>query len=403
MTTNVAALTAARVLSHTNDSLTTAVRRLATGQRVTSAADDAAGLSISEGLRAESRGMRQAVRNAQDGINVVRTAEGALGEVSALLQRMRALAVQAANTGAMGEEATRAVGAEFDQLKEEVDRIARTTTSNGAVLLDGSYDRLLQVGPAAGDTMRIAFGSLGEGMGATDLGLSTVHVTRYRDAATLEEGVGWVGVRSSQVPAASDEEGGPAAGTLTLVGEYATGGYAADFRALVGWVRYGGQSLDLSAVDYTGAETAQEHLDVLNAAAQAALGPTFAFTATPTGLRTTGAAPGPGSTAEDAATLSPRYLVRGGMDEVVRTVVEAIGRVSEVRGELGAYENRLEHTIRRLGVAIDDTTAAESRIRDADVAAEMSSLSRDRILAQAGTAVLAQATRTAEHVLRLLG
>ncbi|MGY2067032.1 flagellin N-terminal helical domain-containing protein [Blastococcus sp. SYSU DS0619] len=402
--TNVAALNASRLLRQTDDGMTTTLRRLSSGLRITSAADDAAGLGISEGLRAQSRGMTQAVRNAQDGISVVRTAEGALTEVSAMLQRMRDLAVQGASTGVMGELPTRAIGAEFDQLKAEIDRIARTTAFNGTVLLDGSYDHLLQVGAAPGDTLRIAFGAPGEGTTATDLGLSTAHVTRYQDPDTGEWGNGWVGVQSSATPAVSDDEGTPAAGSFTLAGEeFATGEYQASFRALTGVVRYGGQDFSLSSVDYTGAETAQEHLDALNAAAQAVLGPGFApFTATSTGLTTTGATPGPGSTVDEAEELSPRYFVYGGMAAIIRAVDGAIGRVSEVRAELGAYENRLEHTIRALGVAGENAAAAESRIRDADMAVETIALSRSQILAQAGAAMLAQANRRPEFVLRLL-
>ena len=403
--TNIAALNASRMLSLTDASRADAIRRLSSGQRITSAADDAAGLGISEGLRSQLRGTVQAVDNAQNGINLIRTAEGALHEVSAVLRRMRDLAVQAASTGVMGADPTRAVGVEFEQLKAEIERVARTTAFNGMTLLDGSYDGILQIGSAPGDTLRIAIGSVGEGMGAVDLGLSTVHITRYRNPETGEWGNGWVGVPSGDVPAVSAEEGTPAPGTLTLHGgEYAGGEYEAGFRALTGWVRYGDDYLDLSAVDYTGAETAQEHLDVLNAAAQAALGPGFApFTATPTGLTTTGATPGPGSTAEDAVDVSPRYYVHGGMAAVIRAVDAAIGRVSAVRADLGAYENRLEHTVRRLGVSIENGTAAESRIRDADMAAEMLLLSRSQILAQAGTAMVAQASKARENVLRLLG
>ncbi|MGY1753465.1 flagellin N-terminal helical domain-containing protein [Blastococcus sp. SYSU D01042] len=404
ISTNVAAVNAARVLVQNDGAMATSLRRLSTGLRITSAADDAAGLSISEGLRSRSRGMTQAVRNVHDGINVVRTAEGALDEVSAALRRMRDLAVQAANLGPEADEqVTAASRVEFEQLREGIDRIARTTTFNGAVLLDGSYDELLQVGAEAGDTMRIAFGAPGEGMGAVDLGLSTLQVRHWVDADTLQEGVGYVGVPASRHAAVSDEEGIPAAGTLRLHGDFTSGEFASTFRSLVGAVRYGGQQLDLTGVDYAGAVTAQDHLDVLNAAAQAALGAGFApFTATATGLTTAGAVPGPGSTIQDAVDLSPRYLGSGGMAAVIRAVDGAIGRVTELRAGLGAYENRLEHTAARLGVAVENVAAAESRIRDADVAAEVVSLSRHQILVQAGTAMLAQANRRGEGVLRLL-
>lgn len=402
--TNVPALNASRLLARSHDAVADAMRRLSTGLRVASAADDAAGLSISEGLRSQARGTVQAVRNAQDGVNVLRTAEGALHEVSSLLRRMRDLAVQAGNTGVMTEDPTRAIGIEFNELRSEIDRIARTTAFSGEPLLDGSYDELLQVGAGAGDTLRIAIGGPGEGIGAIDLGLSTVHITRFQYVDSDEWSNGYVGVPSSWTAAVSDDEGTPAAGRVTIHGsEYTSGEYAATFRALTGVVGYDGRSFTLSSVDYTGATTAQDHLDRLNAAAQAALGPGFGpFTASPTGLTALGSVPAANSTADDAEALSPRYYVYGGMGAVLRTLDGAISRVSEVRSGLGAYENRLEHTIRSLGVTGENVAAAESRIRDADVAAEVTALSRAQILAQAGAAMLAQANRAAEGVLRLL-
>ncbi len=153
--TNVAALNAYGALARTGDSMTSSLRRLSSGSRITRAADDAAGLAISETLRAQIRGMTQAVRNTQDGISLVRTADGALGETVAILQRMRDLSVQAASSGALDATSTAAIGAEIDQLKQELDRIAATTSFNDIPLLDGTYDRLFQVGANGGETVRV--------------------------------------------------------------------------------------------------------------------------------------------------------------------------------------------------------------------------------------------------------
>ncbi|MBM7807668.1 flagellin [Geodermatophilus bullaregiensis] len=392
VTTNVAALNTHRVLARTDQATTASLRRLSSGLRITSAADDAAGLAISEGLRAQVRGMTVAVRNTQDGIGVVRTADGALGEVSAVLQRMRDLSVQAAGTGVVDARATEAVGTEIEQLKRELDRIAHTTAFNGIPLLDGSYDRLFQVGANVAETVRVVIPPTGRGLDTAGLGLAAV-------------GVGSGGsVPATVVPAVSAAEGTPSPGRLSLAGDYVSAGtVAASYRALTGTVSYGGRSFDLASVDYTGAVTAQDHIDRLDSAALAALQTTFIpFVATATELVFTGQTPGPGSTAADAAAMTPTYSGRSGSADAIRLLDEAIGLVSSARAYLGAVENRFAHTVDRLTTSIENTAASESRIRDADVAAETVVLTRSQILGQAGTAMLAQATRAPELVLTLL-
>ncbi len=391
--TNVAALGAARALAHTDQATTASLRRLSTGLRVDRAADDAAGLAISEGLRAQVGGMTVAVRNTRDGIGVLRTADGALGEVSAVLRRMRDLSVQASNTGALDARARAAVGTELEQLKQEIDRITRTTAVNGIPLLDGSYDRLFQVGANAGETVRVTIPPTGGSLGTAGLGLATVGVGGASSS-----------VRATVVRAVSDDEGVPSPGRLSLAGDYVSPAtVAAAYRALSGTVSYGGRSFDLASVDYTGAVTAQDHIDRLDHAALAALRTTFIpFVATATELVFTGQTPGPGSTAADAVARTPTHTAAAGSADTIRAVDGAIGRISSLRAHLGAVENRLAHTVDRLTTSIENTTAAVSRIRDADVAAEVVTLTRGRILTQAGTAVLAQATGSAERVLSLL-
>src|SRR3954462_1243250 len=145
--TNVAAINAYRNLSNTQNSMSKSLERLSSGYRINKAADDAAGLAISEGLRSQIGGLTQAVRNTQDGVSVVQTAEGALSETTSVLQRMRDLAVQAANRGSLNDDARAGIQSELDQLTGELTRIADTTTFNGTALLDGSYDGTFQVGP----------------------------------------------------------------------------------------------------------------------------------------------------------------------------------------------------------------------------------------------------------------
>ncbi|MGY1664621.1 flagellin N-terminal helical domain-containing protein [Geodermatophilus sp. SYSU D00696] len=503
--THVAALHAHAALEWSDRSVTTSLRRLSSGVRIAGAADDATGLAVAEGLRARSRGTAVAVRNAQDGIGVVRTADGALDGIQAILRRMRDLAVQAGNAGAADASAADAVRTEFEQLRTELDDIADTTAFGGIRLLDGTYDRLLQVGADAGDTLRVVIAVSGRAVDTAGLGLSRVdltgglglphtltpavavepstpapgrltlavdstsaaalaaltgtveydgrvldlasvdrtgavtaqdHLDRLDAAVTATLGAGpftpttaglvltgatpgpaslpadaagltprYTGPVPATVDAADPAARGTAApGRLVLAGDHVSAdAYADGFDALVGTVGYGGRSFDLGSVDYTGAVTVQDRVDRLNAAAVAALGTgSTPFVATVSDLVFTGETPGPASTAADAAAVTPSYRGDAGTAGTLRALDRAIGRVSSLRAELGAVDNRLSHRIDRLGVAIENAIASGSRIRDADTAAEATALVRSQLVAQAGTAVLAQATRSANVVLELL-
>jgi flagellin len=169
---NIAAQNSYRNLSVTDGQMAKSLEKLSSGFRINRAADDAAGLSISEGLRSQVGGLKVAVRNAQDGISVAQTAEGALNEVHSILQRMRDLSVQAANGGANDDNAKGAAQKEFTQLNQELDRIGNTTSFGKSKLLDGNYNGTFQVGANSGETMNIQIGavsSTGLGTGALDL------------------------------------------------------------------------------------------------------------------------------------------------------------------------------------------------------------------------------------------
>ena len=153
---NIAALNAYRNLSVTDGQMSKSLEKLSSGFRINRAADDAAGLAISEGLRSQIGGLKVAVRNTQDGISVVQTAEGALTETHSILQRMRDLSVQAANTGGLNTDAQANIQSEIGQLKSELNRIATATTFNGKKLLDGSFQATFQVGANSGETIRWA-------------------------------------------------------------------------------------------------------------------------------------------------------------------------------------------------------------------------------------------------------
>ena len=171
---NIAALNAYRNLSVTDGQMSKSLEKLSSGFRINRAADDAAGLAISEGLRSQIGGLKVAVRNTQDGISVVQTAEGALTETHSILQRMRDLAVQGSNSGGLNTDAKGNIQSEIAQLKSELDRIASSTTFNGKKLLDGSYQASFQVGANAGETIAV---SIGTAMGSAGLKVDGVDVT----------------------------------------------------------------------------------------------------------------------------------------------------------------------------------------------------------------------------------
>ncbi len=272
---NIAAMNSYRNLSVTDGQMAKSLEKLSSGFRINRAADDAAGLSISEGLRSQVGGLKVAVRNAQDAVSVVQTAEGALTETHAILQRMRDLSVQAANGGAQDANAQGAANTEFGQLKNELDRISGTTSFGGAKLLDGNYSGKFQVGA--------------NNVAAEQI---TVGISKVDSATLFKKADGTAG------------------------------------------------TADLS------------------------------------------------TTANAQATID--------------TVDGAIKKVSSERANLGAFQNRFEHTINNLNVAVENLSASESRIRDTDMAQEMVSFTRAQILSQAGTSMLGQANQAPQGVLSLL-
>ncbi len=393
--TNLAALNTHRVLVRHDQATERSLERLSSGLRINRAADDAAGLGISEALRSQVGGMRQAVRNAHEGIDLVRTAEGALGETASLLRRMRDLTVQAANDGALNDQARGAIQQEIGQLADEVTRIATTTRFNGGPLLDGTYRDTFQVGADVGETILLVIGGPDEAMDAGGLGVDRVDVTRT--------GAG-PGATATVTPAISDAEGVPTSGRASLAGDFITpGSLEGNYRGLTGTISNNGRTFDLAGIDFTGDVTAQDHIDTINFAARAALATTgMPVVATSLELVFTGDNPGPGSTVADGQRLSMRYSAPVGTDRAIRRIDAAIAQVSSVRANLGAIQNRLEHTVARLGVSAENTQSSRSRIQDSDMAAEMTALVRHQVLSQAATAMLASANQRPQGVLRLL-
>ncbi|ASS98185.1 MULTISPECIES: flagellin [Geobacillus] len=320
---NIAALNTYRQLTANTTNASKSIEKLSSGLRINRAGDDAAGLAISEKMRGQIRGLEQASRNAQDGISLIQTAEGALNEVHSILQRMRELATQAANstnTQADREQLQK----EFNQLTSEINRIGNTTEFNTQKLLNGNVSGAspikLQIGANTNQSFEIKIFD----MRARALGLA-----------------GASGQSANTIGAATTANG-------TSVSSVLSGGIAkANFA--------GGQANQLT--DVSSAGTAEYALDIMSFS---------------------------GATA------------------AISKIDIAINTVSTERARLGSYQNRLEHTINNLDTSAENLTAAESRIRDVDMAKEMMEFTKQNILTQAAQSMLAQANQQPQSVLQLL-
>lgn len=386
---NISALNSYRNLSSTNTVMGKSLEKLSSGFRINRAADDAAGLVISQGLRAQVSGLRQATRNAQDGISVVQTAEGALNEVHSMLNRMRDLAVQSVN--ASNDTAAReAANNEITQLKSEIGRIASDTKFGSQALLDGSYGRTNgtltsnsdagAVTWAAGDDFTV---SVAGGSGA---------VTVELDAATALDADSAAAYLTDRVKAA-----------LTATGDAVDAQAAAEFSISVEEGRFvvsNGSTAAVTLADGTNTPLASQ-LDITPGAVAAATGTAALFQVGANSgetIEVTGI-----DLAAVATAISGDVLSADNATAFIDTMDTAIGDVSAFRGELGAVQNRFESTINNLQVTTENLAASESRIRDTDMALEMVSFTRHQILMQAGTAMLGQANSLPQGVLRLLG
>ncbi|GHE14329.1 flagellin N-terminal helical domain-containing protein [Klenkia taihuensis] len=405
--TNTAAMNAYRNLSVNDSQMSKSLEKLSSGFRINRAADDAAGLAISEGLRSQIGGLKVAVRNAQDGVSVVQTAEGALAETTSILQRMRDLSVQASNDGGLSTAAKGNLQAEINQLNSELNRIASSTSFNGKKLLDGSYTGNFQVGANSGEVISIAIGSNGAGMDATGLGVAGIDLTgvgAFSSAAASGTASTVFTTNATSAAAATVAfTSSSAANSAFASGASATDAAAiSEFAALDGTISVGGKSFNLATVDYAGVTTAADALTKLNSAVDAALGNVGSFTAAGNQLTFTMTDDAASSSAADIAKATPVFTAGSGADAAIAKLDDAISKVSTQRANLGAIQNRFEHTIANLNTAVENLSESESRIRDTDMASEMTNFSKNQILVQAGTAMLAQANSSSQSVLKLL-
>ncbi len=523
--TNVASLNAQRNLGASQSNLAKSMQRLSSGLRINSAKDDAAGLAISDRMTSQVRGLNQSVRNANDGISLAQTAEGALQESTNILQRMRELAVQSANDTNTSQDRN-SLQAEVKQLQAELDRISDTSTFNGKKLLDGSMiGAKFQVGSQAGETIDISIGSA-----QTDqLGVSRVQLDDggLNKAVTASAGLTFTGGTGGDELEETNDNKASAAGAedLTLKGNFANNEFTADIDVATASsaasvatainnqtastgitadaqtdVKLSGVSVDGTASftlygttagdkatkddgrfiqasvetddlsnlvtaineqsdqtgitatlsadkksltmtseagdnivieDYTndGATgTATMNVQALNADGDVATGNTTAVTLTDGGANSTivggyvtldrnevfsietDATNGDNLVAEKGATASDIENVgdidistQSGASDALSVIDGAISKIDSMRGDLGAVQNRFESTISNLSNISENISSARSRILDADIAQETSSMTKQNILQQAGVSILAQANQAPQLALSLLG
>ena len=406
--TNLAALNAANNLTNTQNQLASSLQKLSSGFRINTAADDAAGLAISEGMRSQMGGITVGIRNAQDGISVVQTAEGALNETTSILQRMRDLSVQGANTGALTADASANIQKEVDKLKTTLDSIASNTQFNGKTLLDGNYKSDFQVGANVGETVNVTVGTNASSAG---LGVSTVDVTTAAQAGYVS------GLKVGDTIAAT-------AGTNSSVGVLSQANLTAlkaDATFAIGGVTVNTSSLNgttdtaatlAAAINGTTGMSAVATASVdasgklvLTSASTGATGTAAQVTVTGTaGNVSLFGTPAAGVNAKTAtaADVATNLTLASGADKAIIAIDTAIGNVSTERANLGATQNQFDHVINNQNVALQNVTASESRIRDTDMAATMVDFTKSQILSQAGTAMLAQAKSLPQDVLKLL-
>lgn len=389
---NITAINTRRQLLINNRELAQRIERLSSGLRINRAADDAAGLSVSEGMRAEIAGLRQAVRNAEHGTNLIQTAEGALNEVSAILIRMRELSVQAASS-TLNDTNRLALNAEVVQLVAEVDRIANATSYNSTSLLSGlgntiNKDALISTALASDTTgiidVNITGGAVGTYTFIDDLGDNRM---------TLGNGIVTQTITLGTSLDADDAPGGVVATDSSIV---------ANFDRL-------GIQLTLTgnrpAHGFVPASEGYRDGDLNGLVIQVDAGTGGSFQI------------GPNNTASDRFEVNIRdmratgtYLNLSGVSvstitsarSLIDTVDLAINTVAQQRGDLGAVQNRLGFTIRALENTAENVQASESTIRDADMALEVSQFTRAQILVQSSTALLAQANAIPQNALSLL-
>ncbi|MDZ5782126.1 flagellin N-terminal helical domain-containing protein [Marinococcus luteus] len=392
---NLGAMNAQRQMSTNQNNMSNSMEKLSSGLRINRAGDDAAGLAISEKMRGQIRGLEQADRNAQDGVSMIQTAEGALNETQDILQRMRELATQAANDTNTDTDRNE-IQKEVNSLTSEINRIGNTTEFNTQKLLNGEKDGSEAIAAVAGE-----FTSTDD-IGTEDVTIDGVNFTYVDSGATAADGE------------FSDAEGLAAAIDASDLGDKYTASHSTD--KLVLTQEDGEESSTApSGLDFETTTAGVEGKDAGSGnSAQFQIGANESqsltlniadMRASALGITSEGTGAELGVTdgtnnevTEQALDLSTHEKA----SEAITKIQSAIDEVSGERSQLGANQNRLEHTINNLGTSAENLQSAESRIRDVDMAKEMMNMTKNNILSQASQSMLAQANQQPQSVLQLL-
>ncbi len=453
--TNTAAMRATNASTSANKMLSTSMERLSTGKRINSAKDDAAGLAIANRMASQTKSMAMAVRNANDGISLAQTAEGALGEVTNMLTRMKELSTQSAN-GTLKDSDRSALQSELSQLTQEISNVSKTTSFNGVNLLDGSSSKVkLQTGINAEqtidmkltDTRTSSLGLTASVQGgvptaaatAVTINGATIGAVASADAALVAAGVnsktadtGVVATAKNTVTAVLDSSKlvkdntltvGSTVVTLTNAEKDATS-VAARINATLNGVANNqitasadkdgnlvlsskdGSNISLtntSSILTSAADNQAQAITLSTSAAGTGIGAVSLEDMSGAGITIGGAdAAKAGFTAgKTAGTLS--IATQAGASAAMAVIDKALDTVSASRGDLGAAQNRLESTVNNLTTTATNLSDAKSRIEDADFSTETTALAKAQILNQASTAMLAQANQSQQGVMKLLG
>ncbi|HEX4384669.1 MAG TPA: flagellin [Myxococcales bacterium] len=395
--TNVASVDAQRNLSNTTNDLNSALSHLSSGFRITSASDDAAGLAISENLKSQVSGANQAVRNAQDGISMVQTAEGGMSEQTSMLQRMRELGVEGANDTLSGSDRSN-INAELQQLLSEFNGESQRTRFNGQTLLSGS----LQTQQAATSTVQ-AGGQFNTTGGNASISSVDVSSAKAGDTYTFTS----TAAGTLTATRGSDN----VAQTITLAAIGANGTSKLDFSSLglsinvasdAAGKTAAGLATDLAAgtVVTSAAGTGSSATLQIGANASDAINVSFgkvSIDTTTTGFTALNSALSAFNTASQTNSATA-----ADSQNLISAVDTALSQLSASRANLGAVQNRLGHAINNLQTTSENLTASQSRITDVDVASETARMTSDQVLAQAGVSVLAQANQIPQMALKLL-
>lgn len=385
--TNIASLNTQRNLSNSSNALSTSMQRLSTGSRINSAKDDAAGLQISNRLTSQINGLNVAVRNANDGISLAQTAEGALQQSTNILQRMRDLSLQAAN-GSNNLDDRKSIQKEMTALTSELDRISETTTFGGRKLLDGSFaTQSFQIGSNANETIDVSIGKMDTKTleGTVAAKTETITGSAVPDTSTEDEDV----TELSFSILASDDEDAEATDITVDVGATADEVVKAINDADAGVTASlvdGKIKLTSNTAGTAGAIT------IAGDDAEAIFGKEadrVKVEGTDKAIKTVSA-------------INVADETGAGAQEAIQIIDGAIKLIDSQRADLGAVQNRFDNTIANLQNIGENASAARGRIQDTDFAAETANLSKNQILQQAGTAILAQAKQLPQAVLSLL-